>query len=476
MPGPRTLIQGGTIITGRNQFKADLVLEDERITSITADASEIPADVVIDASGMLVLPGLVDFHTHLHSGSLEDHEGFADSTQAAAAGGVTTAVEMPQSQPAVLDQASFEQKASLITENSLIDIAIWGGIAGGDTQNPTDLLELGIAGAAGYKSFMAESSRSLPAVSLDELLNAMERVASTGLPYALHAEDNASLQGGLRRTRDDGRTDPMAHAESRPPLVEALAVDAALLLSESTSCPIHICHCASALALQRIVEARQRGVQVTVETCPQYLALDEVELVRQRGYARCAPPLRHADEVEKLWDYVLDGTIDVIASDHNSVSDKEKARGDTNIFDAPNGLPGVQTLLPVFWHEAVSRRGMSPSRTVELLSGRPAQLAGLYPRKGDIAPGSDADIVLFDPGQEWIVQNDDMLDRYPWTPFAGRTLTGRVMTTIRRGIAIFDLAIPSAMTAASRSPARFLRPGYGADIPLLTNQPTNVGS
>jgi dihydroorotase-like cyclic amidohydrolase len=309
---------------------------------------------------------------------------------------------------------------------------------------------------------MASSSPSFPAVDIDQLFRAMTVVAETGLPYALHAEDDVMLQAGLKRTQGAGRTDALAHAESRPPLIEAVAVAAALYLAELTGCWVHVCHCASADALRQIAEARLRGVRVTVETCPQYLALTTDDLVAQAGFARCAPALRDQSEVEAIWPYVLDETVDLICSDHSGYTSESKALGADDIFKAPLGLAGVQTLLPVFYDSAVNRRGLDPRQFVRQIATNPAQIFGLYPRKGTLVVGSDADVVVFDPKREWIATGEEMLHKQKWTPWEGKTISGRVLRTLRRGETIYD----DALDGANRLPAtpgsgRFLSRGYG---------------
>ncbi len=262
--------------------------------------------------------------------------------------------------------------------------------------------------------------------------------------------------------REANRIDPLAHAASRPPLVETLAVNTALLLAAEIGCHVHICHVASAGALALIREAKERGVRVTAETCPQYLMLDTGDLARLAGFARCAPALREQAEVDAIWEYVLDGTIDLICSDHCPYTVESKHAGDEDIFQAPLGLSGVQTLLPGFFSEAVVKRGLTPERFVAMMAGNPARLFGLYPRKGSLAIGADADITLLDPTATWTVTVDDALHKQKWTPYEGKEITGRVVRTIRRGETIFDdMRQGDDRITARPGSGRFLRRGYG---------------
>jgi allantoinase len=309
---------------------------------------------------------------------------------------------------------------------------------------------------------MASSSPSFPAVDTTTLHWAMAAIAETGLPYGIHAENDNLLVSGLKRLQDRGRTDPLAHAESRPPLVEAVAVAEVLYLAEVTGCWAHICHCASADALRLIAEARGRGVRVTVETCPQYLSLNTDDLVALKGYGRCAPSLRSQDEVDQIWSYVLDETIDLVCSDHCGFTKEQKDAGVEDIFRAPLGLAGVQTLLPVFFDGAVNQRGMALPQFVRQMATNTAQIFDLFPRKGTIAIGSDADLIVFDPDRTWIVHGEDMLHKQKWTPFEGKSVTGRVIRTIRRGETIYDDSLEGdARVPGFAGSGRYIPRGYG---------------
>jgi allantoinase len=460
---PRTtIIEGGTIVTQETQLRADLIITGDRISGIVADAGGMLADERIDATGKLVMPGGIDAHTHFREPEEFTKEGFTTGSNAAAAGGITSVIEMPQADPTTVTGDQLQDKRLRIGKTSIVDMALWGGIVGEPRQKPDAIKELATFGAAGFKSFMASSSPSFPAIDLDRLYAAMQVVADTGLPYALHAEDDGMLSAGLRRMQDADRTDPMAHAESRPPIVEAVAVASALHLAEVTRCWVHICHCASADALRQVAEARARGVRVTVETCPQYLALNTDDLVRLRGFARCAPAIRPQSEVDAIWNYVLDETVDLICSDHCGFTAESKAAGADDIFKAPLGLAGVQTLLPSFFDAAVNQRGMALPQFVRQVATNPAQIFGLYPRKGTIAIGSDADVIVLDPNRSWVATGEEMLHKQKWTPFEGKTIKGRVLRTFRRGDTIYN----DALDGAARVPGvpgtgRFLERGYG---------------
>jgi len=460
----RVVVHGGTIVTEAGEVRADLVVEGERIAGIVADAGEVEADERVDAGGLLVLPGGIDVHTHFEEPDPGPafREGFATGGAGAAAGGITTVVEMPQAFPTTVTAEQFREKVGLVERHAVVDMALWAGVIGEPVQTGDELRAMAAAGAAGFKSFMASSSPFFPAVDAAQLYQAMRVIAETGLPYGLHAEDGALLADGLRRTQGAGRTDPLAHAESRPPLVEEVAVNTALLLGERTGCHVHVCHVASSGALRLIAAAKARGQAVTAETCPQYLALDTADLLRQKGFARCAPAIRERAEVAAVWPFVLDGTVDLVCSDHCGYTVDSKRPGEEDIFAVPLGLSGIQTLLPVFFDEAVNRRGMPLRQFARQMAGNPARIFGLAPRKGAIQVGADADLVLFDPARSWTVRGEEMRHRHTWTPFEGRRVTGRVIRTLRRGETIYDDRVEgAAQLPGVPGSGRFLPRGSG---------------
>jgi allantoinase len=470
----RTIITGGLVVTENDLFHADVIVDGERISGLTADARAIEADERIDATGHLVLPGGIDAHTHFREPDAETKEGFSSGGRAAAAGGITTVVEMPQANPTTVTAAQFVAKRTRVGMTGVVDMALWGGIVGPGRQDRGELDGMAQAGAVGFKSFMAGSSPSFPPVDDAHLLEAMLKVSGLNMPYALHAESDTLVRAGLQAMKAAGRTDPRAHFDSRPPMVETLAVNTALFLAEQTGCWVHICHVASEGALKLIAGARRRGVRVTCETCPQYLALDLNDLDQLNGFGRCAPALRDAEEVEGIWEYVLDETVDYVCSDHCAYTAEEKAVDD--IFAAPLGLSGVQTLLPVFFDGAVNERGMALPQFVRQMATNAAQIFDLYPRKGTIRIGADADLVIFDPDAEWTIRGEQMLHRQQWTPFEGKTIAGQVLRTLRRGETIYDASRHGDEALGVAGSGRFLPRGYGHKAQEPVEMGTMVGA
>jgi dihydroorotase-like cyclic amidohydrolase len=366
---------------------------------------------------------------------------------------VTTVVEMPQAARPTIDGTIFRRRVELAQPDAIVDFALWGGVCGG--QRPEALDEQIAAGAAGFKAFMCDSDPSFPGVNDAQLLATLEHLKETPYMFGLHAESDALLQDGLNRMQASGRTDPMAHHDSRPPIVEIEAVNRAIFFAEQTGGWVHIVHLSAPGAAELVRQAKARGVRVTAETCPQYLAMDHDDLVRLKGFAKCAPAIRDRDQVEQVWAYLADGTLDCVTSDHCGFSAESKRRGDADIWQAPNGLPGIQTLLPVMVSEG-RRRGLSWEQIAELTATAPARLWHLAPRKGAITVGADADLAFIDPEGSWTVRDEHMLHTQQWTPFAGRTLTGQVVRTMLRGRTIYE---------ADRGV--LAEPGFGAFIPAL---------
>lgn len=432
----RKHIVGGTIVTTDGPVRADLVIEGERIAAITSEAEPRDDADVIDADGLVVVPGGVDVHTHFRVPDPRMVEGFDTGSQAALAGGITTAIEMPQAAPTATTGEVVREKKRLIGEESRIDIALWGGVVGQPLQDIQDMLDEGVVA---LKAFMPASSPSFPHINDATMHEVFEFLAGTGVPFGLHCESDALLQAGIARLQAAGRIDPLAHAESRPALVETEAIHRAIFFAEVTGGRLYVCHCATPDGVELIRQAQARGVWVEVETCPQYLLLDLSDLEAQGPWARCAPAIRSREEVEELWEGVLDGTIEVISSDHAAYTVEEKKPGEENIWNAPLGCNMVQTMYPGVLAEMLERRGMTLHQFVELSSANPARIFGLYPRKGAIQVGSDADLAFYDLERSWTVRGEEMLHRNKWTPFEGKTIGVSVVKTMVRGEVRYDI-------------------------------------
>jgi allantoinase len=434
-------------------FRGALGIREGKIAALFADAPDGAADEEIDAGGLVVLPGLVDAHVHFNDPGRADWEGFACGSMGAAAGGITTVVDMPlNNDPAVVDGATLAAKRAAIQGQSVVDYLLWGGLV---TDNVARLAEQDAAGAVAYKAFMSNSGIADFQCATDGVLFAgLRHAAGVGKLVAVHAESESLTSHFTAQLRANGRTDRRAWLESRPPLAELEAIGRALLLACAAGARLHVVHVSTAEGIDLIDAARRAGQPVSCETCPHYLSLDEEDFVAIGPAAKCAPPLRPRATVEALWERVLSGKVDLIASDHSPCPTADKQRGDDDIWAAWGGITGVQTLLPLLLHEGVHRRGMALPQLVRLTAANPARLFGLYPRKGTLRPGADADLALVDLDEEWTVRAGELFARHKHSPYDGRRLRGRVRTTLVRGRVVYR---DGAITAP---------PGHGQMIPI----------
>jgi allantoinase len=430
------LIAGGRLVSEHEVIAADLAVNEGRVAAILEPgAADVDAEELLDVGGKLVLPGLVDAHVHFNEPGRTHWEGYATGSAAAAAGGITTFLDMPlNNDPPTLDGASLALKAAAVADRSVVDYGLWGGIVPG---NLDQLGELKAGGVVAAKAFMCHSGLDgYPGVDDAALYGALQRGAELGLIVGLHAESDGLTTALGQAAQAAGRREARAWADSRPPLTEVEPVRRALYLAGETGASIHFVHVSTPAAVREVVAARAGGVRATLETCPHYLALDEDDLARLGPYGKCAPPLRPRPLVEELWRLVLAGQVDLVASDHSPCPPEDKERGRDDIWRAWGGLHGVQTLLPVLLTEGVHARGMPLPLLARLTSAGPARRYGLYPRKGALLVGSDADLAIVDPDAEWTLDASMLRTRWPVSPFLGRRFRGRVEVTVVRGTVV----------------------------------------
>jgi allantoinase len=428
----------GALVVSDGAYERDILIRAGRVSALV-EPGAAEAEAEIDARGLLALPGVVDAHVHFNDPGRAEWEGWASGSRAAAAGGITTVLDMPlNSLPPVLDGPAFDAKRAAAERASVVDFGLWGGLVDSD---PGTLHQLRERGAVGCKAFLCDSGvPEFPALRDDELVPALRAAAEAGLLVALHAEDDALVREATARVRGTGRRDAGAWAASRPPLVEVRAVARACAAAREAGVRIHVVHLSAVEALGAIGAARDAAADVSVETCPHYLTFDENDLEAQGSALKCAPPVRDGRNREGLWRALLDGRIDLVASDHSPCPAAMKQRGD--IFGAWGGVAGAQSLLPAVFSEAMRRGGGAldvakvAGFVVWRLAAKPAKRFGLWPRKGAIAPGADADVVLFDPRREWTLGANESLTRGV-DPYVGRRFTGRVLRTLVRGRTVY---------------------------------------
>ncbi|MDI3256997.1 MAG: allantoinase [Kyrpidia sp.] len=431
------VIRNGTVVTAEGSRTADLAVEQGRIAAVERHLSpNLRAVREVDASGLHIFPGLIDTHVHLNEPGRTEWEGFASGTRSLAAGGVTTFFDMPlNSKPTVTGRAGFEVKAEAAGKRSLIDYGLWGGLIPGNVEKLEELHECGVVG---FKAFMSDSGiDEFPAVDDAYLWEGMETAARLGSLVAVHAESRWITARLTASCLSQGRTTARDYEASRPILSEMEAVQKAVAFARLTGCPLHVVHASSARVVRLIQAAKDEGADVTVETCPHYLTLTTEDAERLGGVAKCAPPLRSREEVDALWEAVADGAVDTVGSDHSPCPPSMKEDSEGNIFRIWGGISGAQSTLNVLLEEGHHRRSVPLETIVQLASTNPAKRFGLYPQKGTITPGSDADLVLVDLRAAWVLHRENLYYRHPHSPYVGRSFRGRIRATLLRGRPVY---------------------------------------
>jgi allantoinase len=407
------LIANGTLVTPQGRAQADLGIADGTVGGHYRPGDAPDAARTLDASDLLVLPGIVDAHFHCRAPGHPEREDFSSGTQAAAAGGVTTVLEMPIAYPGVHSGEILRARRELGESQAHVDFGLYGG--GGASED--GIRSMAAEGAIAFKIFLhaAPAGREvefegLTAVDTRSLYLAFERIAETGLPCAVHSEDDDLIEERTRQLRERGEVGPAAHQESRPDFVEALAVSKVLLLAEALGVRLHLPHISTGRAVDLVKATRARGQPVSLETCPHYLLTNSDDVERVGVFAKINPPIRPESDRQALWQAVKDGVVDIVA-----------------------------TMGPALFDRALAGE-LSLERAVELLSERPAQLFDLYPRKGCLLPGADADVVLFDPASKWQVDRLKFFtkSRDAAQLFDGRVFRGRIVKAVVRGEVVYD--------------------------------------
>jgi allantoinase len=410
-----------------------------RIESVTrhgARENAAPAGYTVrDFGNDCILPGLVDTHVHINEPGRTEWEGFATATCAAAAGGFTTLVDMPLNcLPETTTVDALEKKRAAARQQCRVDWAAWGGVV---ADNQTDIVELAAAGVPGFKCFLIYPGiEGFNMVNEAQLRAALPRVAATGLPLLVHAELAGPIEAATAELDAADWTSYATYLASRPDEAEIAAIQWMIDLCREFNCPIHIVHLSSARSLAMLGNARSEGLPITVETCPHYLHFAAETIPNGATHYKCAPPIRDKLNQLCLWEGLLTGVIDLIASDHSPCPPEMKQLDSGNFQQAWGGIAGVSVTLPAVW-TGLRQRGLPLSYLAQWLAEAPAKLAGLSGRKGRIAAGMDADLVVFNPDASFHVTPERLYFRYALSPYLGERLWGVVKHTFLRGEEVF---------------------------------------
>ena len=435
-------------MTAEGVHPAAIHIDGGRIDRVSERSAHAPGDDVVDAGNLVIMPGLVDTHVHVNEPGRTEWEGFGTATRAAAAGGVTTLLDMPLNAiPATTSVAALREKVAAATGKTWVDVGFIGGVVPGNAEALGDLAR---AGVLAFKCFMVPSGvPEFAHVTDADLREAMPVLADLGVPLMVHAELPAPIEAA---TLEAAAGDPTVYATylaSRPPAAEHEAVATVIMLAESAGARVHIVHVSSADSGAMIAHARARGVQVSAETCPHYLHFDASQIPDGATEFKCAPPIRDAAHREALWGALESRHLDMIVSDHSPCPPILKRRDVGDFFVAWGGIASLQLGVSVVW-TSMRERGLNLERLVEWMSAAPARLARLGERKGRIAAGYDADLVVFDPDAELTVTADMLLHRHPVTPYLGARLRGTVEATYVRGALAYDRRHGPALTPVGR--------------------------
>ena len=459
----RTIISGGRVVTGSQSLETDVLIEGETIEALGSFA-DAPADRRLDAAGKLVLPGGVDPHTHLETplkGTVTADD-FYSGTVAAALGGTTSIIDFPVQSKGQDPRESHQDWYERADEKAVVDWGLHQIITDLPDEFFPAIDELVRQGSPSFKMFMAYPGPRL--VEDYVIFKAMRRSAENGAFVLMHCENGRVIDLLESEAIAAGNTEPPFNAVTRPPVTESEATSRAIDLAELAGVPVYIVHLTAAPALEAVAAARDRGLPVYAETCPQYLLLTEEKLSEPdfggSKYVMC-PPLRTTAHQERLWKGLQRNELQVVSTDHTPFRFKDqKQMGRESFPKIPNGVPGIEWRTVLMYHHGVVEGRFGLNRFVELIATNPAKLFGCYPRKGEIAPGSDADLVIFDPERETRLSAETQATLSDYNPYEGQVVRGYVETVLLRGSVIVD----SGSFTGSRGQGRFLRRGESMDV------------
>ncbi len=434
-----TIIKGGTLVTESDLFKADLVMDKEKIVAIGRNFKPQPGTEVIDARGKYVMPGGIDAHVHFQlpfCGTVSADD-FVNGTKAAACGGVTTVIDYAIQAKGKPVMEAVKNRRGEADGKVCVDYSLHAGLTDWNEKSRSDLKKLVDYGIPTIKMFMIYKSEGWMADDY-MLYSALEETAKIGAMIELHAESVFVMEGLIKRYHKNWKKlGAWGHVLSRPDFTEEEAVIRAIKWAEVTGGRVYIVHMSAGKSADAVKAGQERGVNVYAETCPQYLLLDDTVFKKKNGhlYATC-PQIKKKEDSIRLWQGVINGEISLIATDTCTFTTKQKAMWRGDFTKIPFGMPGVETMSPLTHTYGVGKKRISLNRFVQLVSTNPARLHGLYPQKGTLSVGADADVVIFDPKRRFTIRPDKLQTNCDWSPYNGWRLTGYPAMTFSRGFLV----------------------------------------
>lgn len=434
------LVKNGKLVTPDRIYEADIAIKDGVYSAFLAKGTPVDAKEVIDANGNYVFAGIIDCHAHLNEPGFEYREDFETGSRAAVSAGCTCLIDMPlNNDPSLLNKDIFELKMSKISKHSAVDFALWGGIVGDfngqATNNMNDLVELHKCGVAAFKGFTCPNGELFPTVNMGNVRKALEILKPYNALCGFHCEEYGQVLERVKEAKaKQNRTDKEKirdFLDAHDVWAEYVATKNIIDMSRATGGRVHICHVSHPMVAQVVKDAIHEGLPVTAETCPQYLGFTEDFVFEKGAAAKCTPPMRKKEDMEKLWDYVLDGTLSCIGSDHSPSADDEKR--DKDIWSAWGGLNAIQFFLPMMFDMIVNKKGLSPTLIAKVMGYNPAKIFRLYGKKGAFELGFDGDIVIVDPQKAWKCEQEKLFTKGHTSCFDGMEGKGAPVYTIIRG-------------------------------------------
>jgi len=425
------IVRGGTLVLPSGVMQGDIAIEAGTIRAIAPELSG-SSTREFDADGLHVLPALIDVHLHFNEPGRAEWEGAATGSRALAAGGGAVFFDMPlNSTPCTVNAGEFVRKRAALEALSIADFGLWGGLIPGNVSEMADMAAVGVVG---FKAFMCDSGLpEFPRADDLTLYEGMREASRLNLPVAVHAESEELTRALTSRMRKEGRSSIRDFLASRPVLVELEAIQRATLIAEETGAKLHVVHISSGRGVLIAAAARNRGVDVSIETCPHYLFFTEDDLEETGALLKCTPPLRDSAQQGDLWEQVLNGVVDMVASDHSPAPPSMKSG---EFISCWGGIAGAQSTLPVLLERGHHERALPLTRIARLLSATPAQRFRIE-HKGSLTVGNEGDLVLLDLNQPFALRKEDMADRHRQNPYGGECFRGTILQTLRRGEPIY---------------------------------------